>query len=1150
MKKHKNPFWKNINTNTSQELLKSLQEADWTQFQMEEDATILRSLLLEIEEKEGVSEVHAWVIEKLNSLQELYLMHNFGHEAKLTAATLSPDGKYLITGSDVPSDYDLGGVVQVWELASGRCVNSISYLDYGIGSERNSVAGTFKWSHDKKELGLVYSENLVTHLNPFERAKKVTKPPVKTCIGFLGGSGYADYAWSPNGKEMAFAYFVEENQLPIRIQYLHGQWAYDDLYQLYTEDERDSDDYIECTIDEVLPEKESPIQFTEEEFPFLSWIGWSKDNTRIFGHSFNRIYNSGTGRAYCIEALTGKPIYTIEVGRYVAWSPAEQYFAYTLPAGGGGMLQPTQRAAYTGFVIADATTGKTIFENSALENIIEFHWQEEQLAIITHQADNLKASVQIYQNNQFFCAFETSPLPDDDDFPDRNLWTWSPNGKEGVLRTERGLEHWEIKKNSILYNTYEYAKDVEAIFWGTEEVLACVGSKRIDFIHLPNKQVLHSQLMTGSREEIIPDKPSPLLTDNQNYNAEFPTFPLFPFPNPQQKEEYHWLAAFPFGTQGPVVCPEEFQSELDSQLQYVLQYSEDSAAIALPFRWKPCSIYPNMLAALETNALSNYFDSKAVRDLKEMLNNQLEELPFDLTVIVPQTEKKSPLETFLSYYDNAIDNLESDLSLHTRNEHYYLQSIYLSLLGKPKIALSRAEKIDDSYSKTAAMAQAILFAAYTQQKENAVFLINELEKQIAKQEFDEWNYTYTYAPLYGAYRLLEEEEKAAESLEKSKIGIENESNYFQKWRLLAEAYFYNADFEEVLNIYEEYGDKGGTFGFGTFSENVLNLIIDKAPLEVLNRFWLMLSPNATEHHQELAEKIEKRWAKEEHWKAFSPYLKRIPFSSYQLLRVLQFLAEIGQKDLAQKLLQETKERTEIFENTDKNILIETQAFFEPQQTRQELQTIVVEIFNDLTEYSKPPTWTAKNAWLDSLIEANSYLENKKDVLKLLPLLSRPMNSFKKIIENKYISLEFRQELWQSLKHLFDESKEGELLDLAYCALKIGDIKSLEKYSTALRENSLQQTGYERANALENLSKLYLNCGKIEEAYQIWLKQAKSVRLEKGEDLIKKLAQEGQLHALHAMFQKMTAADQNRAIMKAMKTYLETRVLLAKYVHEI
>ncbi|MEU6721492.1 hypothetical protein ABZ897_59480 [Nonomuraea sp. NPDC046802] len=41
---------------------------------------------------------------------------------------LSPCGRYLAVGSAVGEEFDDGGVLQIWEVATGRCVNVIDRI--------------------------------------------------------------------------------------------------------------------------------------------------------------------------------------------------------------------------------------------------------------------------------------------------------------------------------------------------------------------------------------------------------------------------------------------------------------------------------------------------------------------------------------------------------------------------------------------------------------------------------------------------------------------------------------------------------------------------------------------------------------------------------------------------------------------------------------------------------------------------------------------------------------------------------------------------------------------------------------------------------------------------------------------------------------
>ncbi len=1154
-------FWNAVQLtsalDTSEKILKRLQEIDWNAFEAKQDLHFLHQLLLELEEKEGITELHHWVTEQLNEVIGLRLMHNFGHEATITATALSPDGQYLVTGSDLTSNYDLGGVVQVWELASGRCINTFTYMPWGVGSERNGVAGTFKWSPNGRELGVVYAENHVTHMNPFAASEDATHPATQTCIAFLDGAGYADYAWAPDGKTMAFAHYFGKDELPIGIQYLFGGWAYQSILPIVEEDE-DTDDYEACAEDEVIPEQVMPAHYSEEEFPFLSWIGWSKDGQRIFGNSFDRIYDSGQGRAYCVEAHSGRPIYSLEVGRNVAWSTNDRFFAYTLPAGGGWVsTSPSRRFPYTGFVIADAQTGQTLLENTTLANIVEFHWHDNHLAVITHQDDGLPAMVHIYYVDQPICSFVTGQHRKDGyaPFPDRCLWSWAPDGKRGVVLTQAGLECWEVDEKPSLTGTFKCANDIETILWGTGETIACVGKKRVEFLHMPTGKILYTQLMTGSREELMVNQPSPLCTESKDYNLIFPTMPLFPLQDLTHKDEYHWLAAFPSGTQGPVICPETLQKDLDDHLQFVLVYLDESEAKAWPFRWGKCPVCPNLEAALEQHLLDHCFDKEALEDLKSTLAQKVDTLPFDLSVIVPKNMALPPLDGLISSYDEAIAAYDVNKGSYIKDEHFYLQTLFLTLCKQPQQALERAVQAKEFYIQAAALSQAALLAASTGEVKNAWFFVKELEIRLANHgSLRDWYHTYVYAPLYGAYRLLGKPKEAEETLAKAMVAIENESNAFQKWRLLAEAHFHCGEFDQVLKIYEAHGDKGGTFSL-SMELSLVILVVAKAPLEVVDQLLAILAPNATRNNDALGEMIEARFFREKHWSGLSTYLKRLPHNAHSIAHILKALCKTGAKDLAQKLLEEIAQEQGRFEDTfkGKEELMNVRALIEGELVHQEVTERVNEVVTNIDHYRSLSTWQSKeNPWpyIYSLLEATTYLEDTEGTLALLPLFGTPLGILKGVIEDEMVTLGFRKKLWQHFAPTFQAQAVETHLDLAHCAYIVGDTVILNQCIEQLKNASLEQSGREKADTLENLTTLLLACGQVEEAHHFWEKQAVSVRLDKAEELLVTLAREGQLNAIDAMIKRMNPEDQIRAIMQVLKQYIKERIPNAKYIHEL
>ncbi len=217
--KPKNPFIFPNGNATNAEMLAHFAAADWSDFNWENfeengDIKTLIQVLNEKEKSDSSNELHHFCLAKLfeadknNRVKNIKLTHRYGHLGDMVAFGVSPDGQYLATGSWVGEDYDAGGELMIWEVATGHCVHKMEHVNGGIGWP--DYGGCLQWSPDSRTLGIVVNTNGVAVINPFEDGYNELHEFYETD----GWSRPPQWCWQPEGKAVFIACWMRDAKLP------------------------------------------------------------------------------------------------------------------------------------------------------------------------------------------------------------------------------------------------------------------------------------------------------------------------------------------------------------------------------------------------------------------------------------------------------------------------------------------------------------------------------------------------------------------------------------------------------------------------------------------------------------------------------------------------------------------------------------------------------------------------------------------------------------------------------------------------------------------------------------------------------------------------------------------------------------------------
>jgi hypothetical protein len=168
----------------------------WADFEVDRDLPPLRAALYAHEAAHGVTAAHRAATERLRP--RALLGHAHGHDVEVGWVELSPDGRFLATGSWTGEEYDHGGVLQIWDVAAGRCVNRLR-IRGGVGWP--GYDGCVQWRPDSRRVGLAFDTNGIGSFDPFAS----TGEPESMVYATDGWNRPPAWRWAPNSRDVYIA---------------------------------------------------------------------------------------------------------------------------------------------------------------------------------------------------------------------------------------------------------------------------------------------------------------------------------------------------------------------------------------------------------------------------------------------------------------------------------------------------------------------------------------------------------------------------------------------------------------------------------------------------------------------------------------------------------------------------------------------------------------------------------------------------------------------------------------------------------------------------------------------------------------------------------------------------------------------------------
>lgn len=522
-----------------------LKRADWASFDVERDLVPLRAWLASVETTHGVAEAHRTATEKVIA-RRATLSHAHGQQGRLVAFALSPDGKHLATGSFCGDDYDRGGVFQLWEVASGRCVNTLDPIPGGVGWP--DAAGCVQWSADGTRVGLAFNTNGVGAWDPFGDSAESQSQTYATD----GLDRPPAWAWAADGSRV-FISCGTASEVPGVFVGLSAE-AREGRF-------RASSDPRPAPLAKKLA-KGIRTQLSGAELDVRGWVSWSADGARVFGHSSNQAY---------VTDAKGQVAWLTHVRAPVAWSRDERSLVDT----SGGLT------------FSDGTTGEVLVKHQEHVDVqsLDFGRQGDvnRLAAVVPVARGSKAppGVRVFDDGRFRYTVHAKVAPDSLWPGDFHAWAWSPDATHGAcLTTANEIELWSLLVSPEKLRAVAAPKGTRGVLWSDGVVIA-LGPTTLRFIRVSDGTVLgdHELLREAKGLRPLEDEKG----DRGDVMRPEPTFALGDDANTS------WVTAFPSGL---VIAPESARPLLDGALSWSIK-----RRFAWPYRWSTPTLVPDAKAA-------------------------------------------------------------------------------------------------------------------------------------------------------------------------------------------------------------------------------------------------------------------------------------------------------------------------------------------------------------------------------------------------------------------------------------------------------------------------------------------------------------------------------------------------------------------------
>ncbi|MGW1892264.1 hypothetical protein ACWCP6_18685 [Streptomyces sp. NPDC002004] len=524
------------------ELENLLTDADWTAFVPARDLPPLRARLAAIERNHGLTPAHRLATDRIRMRGTMFSRPH-GHRSEITALALSPSGSHLATGDWGEGD---NGTLQIWEVATGRCVNVLNYIDGGVGW--HNTPATVQWSADGLHVGMAFRTNAVGVWDPFGESREPRAEAQVT----NGASSPPAWALHPDGRS---AYISTGTKHRIGVHGCIPPLEHGVLQWLAEE--------AELSHEHVLAKGPLPTEIQEacgEELEIDQSPTWSSDGTRL--------YVANRSEASVVDVPTGTPLWHTRISWPAEWSPDGRHLAHVHR----GKLH-----------FCDATTGRPTVEpqpTAGSRGDLSLHWgmrgSVARLAAV-HSEEAADPGVDLFDDGQLCYRLAVTPAKSSlrEDF---TTWAWAPSGDRGAVLTAAGhIEVWSMSDGEPQWlRTLSAPTGTAGVLWGADDIVVAVGRKALRFLRVRTGETVGDY--TFLRQ---PDTELPLHEDYVYDHFDGRVLAL---------DEHTWCLPIEPDT---AIAPPERRADVEAHLAWIVD-----RRFAWPLHWGRFDIWPDAQTAL------------------------------------------------------------------------------------------------------------------------------------------------------------------------------------------------------------------------------------------------------------------------------------------------------------------------------------------------------------------------------------------------------------------------------------------------------------------------------------------------------------------------------------------------------------------------